>query len=78
MQVVDTNALLCPRGTPRRAFGDAPDVRPDGAHFSLLGAYAVASWLMPIVLGARPAPPRIFPDYRSTRRATSASVPAGE
>ncbi len=61
VHVVDMNHLLCPDGQPNTDFGGVHDVRPDGAHFSDMGALAVARWLMPIVLGEQPAPPRIFP-----------------
>jgi len=61
VHVVDLNHLLCPHGPPNPDFGGVHDIRPDGAHFSDAGALAVASWLMPIVLGEQPAPPRIFP-----------------
>jgi hypothetical protein len=57
---VDMNRLLCGGGPPSAAFGGVADVRPDGVHYSDAGALAVARWLMPIVLGERPAPPRIF------------------
>ena len=53
--------LLCPHGPPNPDFGGVHDVRPDGSHFSDAGALEVARWLMPIVLGEQPAPPRIFP-----------------
>jgi hypothetical protein len=61
VHVVDMNQLLCPNGPPNPDFGGVHDVRPDSAHFSDAGALAVARWLMPIMLGKQPAPPRIFP-----------------
>jgi peptidoglycan/LPS O-acetylase OafA/YrhL len=61
VHVVDMNSLLCPNGSPDPDFGGVRDIRPDGAHYSDAGALAVAHWLMPIVLGEQPAPPRIFP-----------------
>ena len=61
VRVVDMNALLCPNGPPNPDFGGVKDVRPDGAHFSDAGALAVADWMMPIVLGEKPALPRYFP-----------------
>jgi peptidoglycan/LPS O-acetylase OafA/YrhL len=54
---IDLDAQLCPGGRFRAGFGGVPNARPDGAHFSDAGARAVARWLMPIVLGERPAPP---------------------
>jgi hypothetical protein len=61
VHVVDMDRLLCPNGPPNPDFADVRDVRPDGAHYSDAGALAIARWLMPIVLGVRPAPPEIFP-----------------
>ena len=61
VHIVDMNQLICPNGPPNSDFGGVKNVRPDGAHYSDAGALAVASWLMPIVVGERPAPPRIFP-----------------
>jgi hypothetical protein len=63
VHVVDMNHLMCPDGPPNPDFGGVHDVRPDGAHFSDAGALAIAHWLMPIVLGEQPAPPRIFPRH---------------
>ena len=59
--IVDMDHLLCPHGPPNPDFGGIHDVRPDGSHFCDAGGLEVARWLMPIVLGERPAPPRIFP-----------------
>jgi peptidoglycan/LPS O-acetylase OafA/YrhL len=59
--IVDVDHLLCPHGPPNPDFGGVHDVRPDGSHFCDAGALEVARWLMPIVLGEQPAPPRIFP-----------------
>lgn len=61
VHVVDMDRLLCPNGPPNPDFPGVRDVRPDGAHYSDAGALAIARWLMPIVLGVDPAPPRIFP-----------------
>jgi peptidoglycan/LPS O-acetylase OafA/YrhL len=61
VHVVDMNHLLCPHGAPDPDFAGVHDVRPDGAHFSDAGAFAVAQWLMPIVLGQRAAPRSVFP-----------------
>jgi len=61
VHVVDMNHLLCPHGPPENDFGGVHDVRPDGAHFSDAGAFAVAQWLMPIVLGEKAAPHNVFP-----------------
>ncbi len=59
--IVDMDHLLCPNGPPNPDFGDVQNVRPDGSHFCDAGGLEVARWLMPIVLGERPAPPRVFP-----------------
>jgi peptidoglycan/LPS O-acetylase OafA/YrhL len=59
--IVDVDRLLCPHGPPNPDFGGVHDIRPDGSHFCDAGALEVARWLMPIVLGEQPAPPRIFP-----------------
>jgi hypothetical protein len=61
VHVVDMDRLLCPNGPPNPDFAGVRDVRPDGTHYSDAGALAIARWLMPIVLGAQPAPPEIFP-----------------
>jgi hypothetical protein len=61
VHLVDMNRLLCPTGPSSPAFRGVHDVRPDGSHFSDEGGLAVAHWLMPIVLGEKDAPPRIFP-----------------
>jgi len=61
VHIVDMNHLMCPHGPPNPDFGGVHDVRPDGSHFSDAGALEVARWFMPIVLGEKPAPPRIFP-----------------
>ena len=61
VHLVDMDKLLCPHGPPNADFGGVHDVRPDGSHFSDAGGLEVARWFMPIVLGAQPAPPRIFP-----------------
>ena len=66
VHVVDMNHLLCPHGPPESDFGGVHDVRPDGAHFSDAGAFAVAQWLMPIVLGQQAAPRGVFPPRRRT------------
>jgi len=58
--IVDMDHLLCPHGPPNTDFGGVHDVRPDGSHFCDAGGLEVARWLMPIVLGEQPAPPRIF------------------
>jgi hypothetical protein len=55
VKVVDLDRAICAQG-PMHAFGGVPVPRPDGAHFSLAGARAVSDWVMPIVLGQRPAP----------------------
>ena len=61
VHAVDMNRLLCPDGPPKPSLRRGrPDVRPDNAHFSDAGALAVARWLMPIVLGQKPAPREIF------------------
>jgi hypothetical protein len=64
VHMLDLNHLLCPDGPPNPDFGGVPDIRPDGAHFSDAGAFAIARWLMPIVLGDERAPTRIFPRSR--------------
>jgi len=61
VHLVDMNHLMCPNGPPNPDFGTVHDVRPDGSHFSDAGGLEVARWMMPIVLGEQPAPPRIFP-----------------
>jgi hypothetical protein len=58
---VDMNQLMCPNGTANPTFHGVDNVRPDNAHYSDAGALAVAHWLMPIVLGEKPAPNDIFP-----------------
>jgi peptidoglycan/LPS O-acetylase OafA/YrhL len=59
--IVDMDRLLCPHGPPNPDFGGVHDVRPDGSHFCDAGGLEVARWLMPIVLGEKPAAPRFFP-----------------
>jgi peptidoglycan/LPS O-acetylase OafA/YrhL len=49
---IDLFAAMCPDGEFQRSFGDAPDARPDGLHFDHEGAWAVAGWLLPQLLGA--------------------------
>jgi hypothetical protein len=65
VHVVDLNHLLCPQGPPNSDFGGVHDIRPDGAHFSDAGAFAVAQWLMPIMLGEKVAPRSVFPARRA-------------
>jgi peptidoglycan/LPS O-acetylase OafA/YrhL len=64
VQAVDMNHLMCPGGPPNPTFHGVENVRPDNAHFSDAGALAVAQWLMPIVLGQKPAPREIFEKSR--------------
>jgi hypothetical protein len=61
VHMVDMNHLMCPNGPPNLDFGGVTNVRPDFGHFSDAGALAVVRWLMPIVFGREPAPPRVFP-----------------
>jgi hypothetical protein len=55
VHVLDLDHELCVRG-PSNDYAGVHDARPDGAHFSDAGAFAVANWAMPIVLGEAPIP----------------------
>jgi hypothetical protein len=57
VRLVDLDGLLCNGAHLVHDFGGVPDIRPDGAHYSVAGAQALAGWAMPIVLGTRPPPP---------------------
>ena len=61
VHMVDMDHLLCPNGPPNLDFGGVKNIRPDFGHFSDAGALAVVRWLMPIVLGEKPAPRAVFP-----------------
>ena len=55
VHVVDLDHELCAHG-PSHEYAGVRDARPDGAHFSDAGAFAVSEWVMPIVLGKAPNP----------------------
>jgi hypothetical protein len=55
VHVIDLDQEMC-RSGPSNDYAGVRNARPDGAHFSPAGAFAVAKWLMPIVLGERPNP----------------------
>ena len=55
VHVVDLDHEMCRTGASHDYAG-VRDARPDGAHFSPAGAFAVAKWLMSVVLGERPNP----------------------
>jgi hypothetical protein len=57
VRLLDLDSLLCGGGQVRNDLGGVHDIRPDDAHFSDLGALALAGWAMPIVLGRAPPPP---------------------
>jgi len=50
VSVLDLDAELCPEHTFRSTYRAVDPARPDGAHFSDPGAFAVADWLMGLVL----------------------------
>ncbi len=50
VSVLDLDAELCPEHTFASTYRGVDPARPDGAHFSDSGAFAVADWLMGLVL----------------------------
>jgi hypothetical protein len=55
VHVIDLDHEMCRSGASHDYAG-VRDARPDGAHFSPAGGFAVAKWLMSVVLGEIPNP----------------------
>ena len=73
VHIVDLDHEMCRTGVSRDYAG-VHDARPDGAHFSPAGAFAVAKWLMAVVLGEIPNPKPVVdqrPGARSLTRTAS-------
>jgi hypothetical protein len=57
VRLIDLDSMLCGGKHVLTDLGGVKDIRPDFAHYSVPGALALARWVMPIVLGRKPAPP---------------------
>ena len=69
VHVVDLDQEICRSGAGHDYAG-VRDARPDGAHFSRAGAFAVSKWLMSVVLGQRPNPTVVGEANPGTRAVT--------
>jgi peptidoglycan/LPS O-acetylase OafA/YrhL len=56
VRLIDLEAELCPGHMSVAAYRGVDPARPDGRHFSDVGALALAHWMMPIILGDAPPP----------------------
>ena len=56
MRLIDVDQELCGGPHVLTDLEGVRDIRPDLAHYSVAGALALSRWVMPIVLGRKPAP----------------------
>ena len=56
VRLIDIDQELCGGPHVLTDLEGVPDIRPDFAHYSVTGALALSRWVMPIVLGRKPAP----------------------